>query len=86
LFTGLPDSNTSFRIKAARVSPDGASVTLDGMKASIRVAMGQPGSFSYQDLGLDADVDVKAGQKVVVGRLSLHDQALFLVLMAHVVN
>jgi hypothetical protein len=42
--------------------------------------------YTFQNLSLDADIDVKEGQKVVVGRLSIHDQALFLVLTAHVVN
>jgi hypothetical protein len=32
------------------------------------------------------DVDVKEGQKVVIGRLSIHDQALFLVITAQAVN
>lgn len=88
LASGLPDSSTSFRIRSAQVN--GNSVRLDGMKASARVAMpagqGPSTNYQFQNLALDADVDVKEGQKVVVGRLSIHDQALFLVLTAHVVN
>jgi hypothetical protein len=39
------------------------------------------------ELGLDADVDIKEGQTVVEGRVSMgKDQALFLVLTARVVN
>jgi hypothetical protein len=38
-------------------------------------------------LALSASVDVKEGQKVVVGRIGVaHDQALFVVLTAHVVQ
>jgi len=36
-------------------------------------------------LGIQTDLDIKEGQKVVVGRLGIsHDQALFLVMMAKV--
>jgi hypothetical protein len=46
------------------------------------------GSFEYIDSGIDQDVDVKEGQKVVVGRSSLEgpQQALFLILTAHVIQ
>ena len=64
------------------------------MKVGVRLPVptgipgpGGPVQFSYQDLGLNADVDIKEGQKVVVGRVGMsRDQALFLVLTARVVN
>jgi hypothetical protein len=37
-------------------------------------------------VGLSADVDIKQGQKVVIGRVSVGESALFLVLTAQVVN
>ena len=41
--------------------------------------------FQYIDLQMQTDLDIKEGQKVVVGRLGLsHDQALFLVMMGKV--
>ena len=42
----------------------------------------------YTDSGILQDVDVKEGQKVVVGRSSLAgpQQALFLILTAHVIQ
>ena len=88
---GLPGAINSFTLRAATLSADGATVRLDNVKAGIRmpVLSGPAGSTLYQyvDLGLNADVDIKEGQKVVVGRLSVNkDQALFLVLTAHVVN
>ena len=72
---------TSFNIHSAGLAPDGSTVRLDGMEASIN----WPGIAN--SLKLNASVDVKDGQKVVVGRIGVaHDQALFLVLTAHVVQ
>jgi len=77
----------------ATLNPDTGMVRINGLKAGMRTPVESPGgtadrkNFSYSDLGLNADVDIKEGQKVVVGRQSLnHDLALFLVLTAHVVN
>ncbi len=72
---------TLFRIHAASLAPDGSTVRLDGMLASIHWPAIE------NNLTLSASVDVKEGQKVVVGRIGVsHDQALFLVLTAHVVQ
>ena len=44
-------------------------------------------SVSYSDLGINQDMDIKEGQKAVVGRVGIaKDQALFLVLSAKVVQ
>ena len=45
-------------------------------------------SVEYINSGIDQDVDVKEGQKVVVGRSSLEgpQQALFLILTARVIQ
>ena len=79
----------NFHVGSASVNAEGAA-RIDQLKAGIRMpvpaGIGQ-GQFTYQDLGLNADIDIKEGQKVVVGRLSMgKDQALFLVLTARVVN
>jgi hypothetical protein len=72
---------TYFVIRAAGLAPDGSTVRLDGMEASISWA------GIGNNLTLNASVDVKEGQKVVVGRIGVsHDQALFVVLTAHVVQ
>ncbi len=81
---------TQFHMNSASVSPDGSSVRIDNLKAGIRLPVastsGTP-QFTYVDLGVNADIDVKPGQKVVVGRLSMgQNQALFLVLTVRVVN
>jgi len=73
--------STDFRIRAAALAPDGSTVRLDDMEASIF----WPGAKN--PLNLNASVDVKEGQKVVVGRIGVsHDQALFVVLTAHFVQ
>jgi hypothetical protein len=87
---------TQFHMNSASVSPDGSSIRIDKMKAGVRLPVattsGTPGGgittqFTYVDIGLTADVDIKPGQKVVVGRLSMgQNQALFLVLSARVVH
>ena len=72
---------TNFNIRSAGLAPDGSTVRLDGMEASISWA------GIGNDLKLNASVDVKEGQKAVVGRIGVaHDQALFVVLTAHVVE
>ena len=72
-----------FGMRSATLAPDGSTVRLDGMKLNLR----WPAAGTYLDLSLNTDVDIKEGQKVVVGRLGItHDQALFLVLTAKVVN
>lgn len=81
---------TQFHMNSATVSPDGSSVRIDNVKAGVRLPVastsGSP-QFTYIDIGLNADVDIKPGQKVVVGHLSMsQNQALFLLLMARVVN
>jgi hypothetical protein len=76
-----------FSISSATMNPDGSSVRVEKLRAEIRMPTGTPNNPQYFDLGLNADVDVKEGQKVVVGRLGIgRDQALFLVLTARVVH
>jgi hypothetical protein len=79
---------SSLRIGSISVESDGSTVRIDRMNSSYRVPVPTGGGgdqFNYQDLGIQTDLDIKAGQKVVVGRLGIsHDQALFLVMMAKV--
>src|SRR6185437_10006165 len=78
---------TSFRINSANTTPDGNTVRLDGMSANSKVPYDVGNGFSFRNLGLDTDIDIKEGQKVVVGRLGIErNQALFLVLTAHIVQ
>ena len=87
---GLGATVTQFHMNSASVSQDGSSVRIDNMKAGVKLPVAKStteGGYTYVDLGVNADVDVKPGQKVVVGHLSMgQNQALFLVLTARVVN
>jgi len=71
--------------KAARVSADeaGPSIHLMGFHFLLRVAIGA----SMFDAGVETDVDLRDGQKVVVGKSNVEtaDSALFVVLVAKLV-
>jgi len=77
---------TQLRINTAGVGGDGATIHFNNLNAGIKVPVSGSAGFSYQDLGLSTDVDVKEGQKVVIGRLGISkDQALFLVMTVKIV-
>jgi len=78
---------SNFSINGSSVG-DGGTVRLDGLKCSTKMPMEvAPGQFNYQELGMNTDVDIKEGQKVVIGRQGINrEQALFLVLTARVVQ
>jgi hypothetical protein len=79
---------TAFRIRSANIGSDGATVRVDSLNASIKmpISTGTGNQFQYQDLGISTDIDIKEGQKVVVGRLGISkDQALFLVMTVKIV-
>lgn len=81
-------SLTTFKVRSASVGEDGA-IRIDGLHAGLRIIIASSQQkYDYADTGLSADVDVKEGQKVVVGRTSMAgpDKALFLILMAQVIN
>ena len=45
------------------------------------------GQFTVSDLNFNADLDLKAGQRTIAGRVGMNrDQALFLVLTARIVK
>lgn len=87
---GSPSAVTQLHTGSLTLSADGSTVNVEGMKAGLRLPVPEGAGaapFTYIDLGLNANVDIKENQKVVVGRLSVNkDQALFLVLTARVVN
>jgi hypothetical protein len=85
---GSQPVTTSFAIRSASIGSDGSTVRIDGMKSDSRVPMASGGGnqFSYQNLGISTDIDIREGQKVVVGRLGISkDQALFLVMTVKIV-
>jgi hypothetical protein len=85
---------TQVTISSADVEADGR-IRVSGLRVSQRVPYVSPAtqkpttdtSLSYTDLGFTTDVDLKDGQKVVIGRNALNPQeAIFLVLTAHVIQ
>ena len=82
-----PPRLSTFSIRNATVSEDGTTVRIDRMHAGVRIPVAPTqGKANYTDTGIDQDVDVKEGQKIVVGRSSLEGpaQALFVILTAKV--
>ena len=89
---------TQFSVNSISVGEDG-TVRIDGLRVGNRVPTASGTSsgsnngalvntqFTYLDVGLNTDVDIKEGQKVVVGKMALHpNEAMFVVLMAHVIQ
>ena len=90
---GLPTNITAhytLRLNSLRLSQDekGSTVRLDGMRFSARIPIGQGTSFQYIDSGFNTDLDVREGQKVVVGKTGIgsSSEALILVVTAKVVD
>jgi hypothetical protein len=84
-----PPKMSQFSIRNATVSEDGTTIRIDRMHAGLKIPVGRSDKGTeYTISGIDQDVDVKEGQKVVVGRSSLlgPQQALFLILTAHVIQ
>jgi len=82
---------TTFRVNSASLEADGSMIRLDHLKAGLRIphSLGEGKGDTYLDTGISTDiVDVKEGQKLVVGRSSLDgpEKAMFLILIAKVVN
>jgi hypothetical protein len=91
--------STQFRFSSVSTSADG-TIHIAGLRSSNRVPVPTSGQstapivgsgallntqFSYAEVGLNTDIDIKDGQKVVVGKQSAGpNQALFLILTAHV--
>jgi hypothetical protein len=91
--TANPPRLSTFSVRNATLSEDGTTVRLDRMHAGLRIPVGsriaggaQAPKIEYMNTGIDQDIDVKEGQKVVVGRASLEgpEKALFLILTARV--
>lgn len=91
---------TQLKIDSVSVGPEGA-IRIDGLKAGNRVPVAtgsfQPGvggagvnplvntQYNYMDIGISADLDIREGQKVVVGKMNMNpNEATFLVLTARV--
>ncbi len=79
---------TSLSLNSSSIGADGVTVRIDQIRATSKIPVeSSPGNFNYQDLTLTTDLDIKEGQKVVVGRMGINrEQALFLVMTARVLQ
>ncbi|SPF43499.1 conserved exported hypothetical protein [Candidatus Sulfopaludibacter sp. SbA4] len=82
---------TAFRVRSASLEADGSMIRLDNLHAGLKIptSLGAGKGITFIDTGISTDVvDVKEGQKLVVGRSSLEgpDKAMFLILIAKVAN
>ncbi|HEX3748719.1 MAG TPA: hypothetical protein VHW09_32555 [Bryobacteraceae bacterium] len=79
---------TTFSVRSAALENEGTMIQLSNLNAGLKIPIiDKEGKTTFMNTGLDtAVVDVKEGQKLVVGRSSLNgpDTALFLVLIAKV--
>jgi hypothetical protein len=77
---------SNLQIGSLSVSSDGTVVRITGLEAGCQIpyAAGE-NNVQTHNLNLHTDVDIKEGQKVVVGRMGMNQgQALFLVITAKV--
>ncbi|MBK5290231.1 MAG: hypothetical protein JJE04_00870 [Acidobacteriia bacterium] len=95
---GYPASSYSIKCSAS-ISPSekGNSIRLDQLHFNIRVAYPVSGpqvnpplpvQYQFQDMGFSTQIDVREGQKVVVGKANMNssDSALILVVTAKAVD
>jgi hypothetical protein len=91
---GAP-ARTFYRLKVmhASVSPEGgATIRLDGLRFGVDIPVPVSAvpnsSFQYRSVGVDTDIDIREGQRVVVGKSGIGDagNAIILVLSAKVVD
>jgi hypothetical protein len=77
---------TDLRVRSATVSADGTSIRLDRLTAGVKLPVAAGGGqYTTSDLNFNADLDLKAGQRIVAGRVGMtKDQALFLALAAKI--
>jgi hypothetical protein len=82
---------SQMRFRAATPSTDekGHAIRIDALKVGLKVPVpsGKDG-YSYIDTGISTDVDIREGQKVVVGKVNMDgaDRASIVVLTAKVVE
>ena len=85
-----PKVISQIKILSSSISTDekGRSIHLDGLNFGLRVPVVFEKGYQYMDTGVSTNIDVREGQKVVVGKANMEepDKAMVLVLMAKVVD
>lgn len=78
----------SAKAVAVTVGEKGATIRLDGLRFNAQFPVGSPSAIQFQPVSISTDLDVREGQKVVVGKASIDAaaQSIFLVVTAKVVD
>ena len=73
---------------AINATEKGSTIRLDGLRFNTRLPTGLNNQIQYADAGIQTEIDVREGQKVVVGKSSIDtaSQSIFLVVTAKVVD
>jgi hypothetical protein len=84
----IRQTTSTFSIRSASIGADGSTIRLDRLSCQSHVPSEvSPGNYADENLSLDTDIDIKEGQKVVIGRLGMNSQqAMFVVLTVKVVQ
>ena len=83
---------SQLKFSSAKPTTDdkGRAVRIDGLKVGLKVPVpaNTKGEYNYIDTGISTDVDIREGQKVVVGKVNMDgaDRASIVVLSAKVVE
>lgn len=85
------DGKTISQIKfraSAQSDEKGRVIHIDALKVGLKLPVPMGAQFQYVDTGISTDVDVREGQKVVVGKANMDgsDRASIVVLTAKVVD
>jgi hypothetical protein len=78
------------RFRSVTLIPDSAGkrIRIDGLRLGAKIPVRTGSNMTYIDTGINTDLDVREGQKVVVGKATVDssNNALFLVLTARIVD
>ena len=78
--------DSHLNIGSINLDGDGPTIRIDNFQMGSRVSFSNsPSNIAWHELNLRTDLDIKEGQKVVVGRLGINpNQALFVVVTAKI--
>lgn len=81
-------SQIKFRSASPSTDDKGRTIRIDGLKVGLKVPVVTDGKVQYIDTGISTDVDIREGQKVVVGKANMDgsDRASIVVLSAKAVD
>ena len=83
-------SQVKFNAADLSIDEKGRAIHIRGLKVGLKVPVptGSGGAYNYLDTGINTDVDVREGQKIVVGKANMDgsDRASIVVLTAKVVD